>query len=160
MIEYVGIQLDEFWYLSLTWTRSPSCTRSLSGTRSSVWTGIALKCNLGSPGLSRHPTSCRNISRGRILVGVGVLIALGVLKWLSNLVGVKLYFCSLNYPRCADQVYRCLIHIWFIVGLGFVFRQISIRRTQCLLEGQIGILVLLGLILAPDIYRSGFAHPG
>ena len=48
-----------FWYFSPTWTRSPS------GTRSSVRTGIALRYNPGSLGLSWHPTSCRNISQGR-----------------------------------------------------------------------------------------------
>ena len=50
---------DNFWYLSPTWTKSPS------GTRSPVGTEIALRCNLGSPGLSRHPKSCENFSRGR-----------------------------------------------------------------------------------------------
>ena len=42
-----------FWYLSPIWTRSP------------VGTGIALRCDLGSPSLSRHTTLCRNVSRGR-----------------------------------------------------------------------------------------------
>ena len=42
-----------FWYLSPTWTRSP------------IGTGIALRCDLGSPGLSRHHILCRNVSRGR-----------------------------------------------------------------------------------------------
>ena len=42
-----------FWYLSPTWTRSP------------IGVGITLRCNLGSPGFSRHPTLCRNINRGR-----------------------------------------------------------------------------------------------
>ena len=40
-------------YLSPTWTRSH------------IGTGIALRCDSGSPDLSRHPKSCRNISRGR-----------------------------------------------------------------------------------------------
>ena len=30
---------------------------SPSGTRSPIGTGIALRCDLGSPALSRHPTS-------------------------------------------------------------------------------------------------------
>ena len=48
-----------FWYLSPTWIRSPSDIRSPVGT------GIALRCDPSSPGLSRHPTLCSNISRGR-----------------------------------------------------------------------------------------------
>ena len=50
MLESSGMN---FWYLSPTWIRSL------------VGTGIALRCNLGSPGLSRHPTSCGNIIQDR-----------------------------------------------------------------------------------------------
>ena len=62
------------WHLGPTWTRSP------------IGIEIALRCDPSSPILSRHPTSCRNISRGRnpnrvgFLVQLGVLLALGVLK--------------------------------------------------------------------------------
>ena len=41
------------WYLSLTWTRSL------------IRSGIALRCDLDSPSLNRHPTSSRNISLSR-----------------------------------------------------------------------------------------------
>ena len=54
-----------FSYLSPTWTRSPSCSRSHTGTRSPSWTGIALKCDPSSPSHSRCLTLCRNISLGR-----------------------------------------------------------------------------------------------
>ena len=42
-----------FWYLDPTWTRSP------------IRTGIALRCDPGSPSLSRHPTLCKNIIRDK-----------------------------------------------------------------------------------------------
>ena len=42
-----------FWYLSPTWIRSPIGTR------------ITLRCDPGSPSLSRHHTLCRNINLSR-----------------------------------------------------------------------------------------------
>ena len=54
-----------FSYLSPTWTRSPSCSRSPTGTSSPEWTGIALRCDLSSPGHSRCLTLRKNISLGR-----------------------------------------------------------------------------------------------
>ena len=65
MLESSGIN---FWYLSPTWTRSP------------VWIGIALRCNPGSPSLSRHLTFLGTLVEVGILVRVGVLVQLGVLK--------------------------------------------------------------------------------
>ena len=38
---------------------------SPSSTRSPIETRIALKCNMGSLGLSRIPTLCKKVSRGR-----------------------------------------------------------------------------------------------
>ena len=52
-----------FSYLSPTWTRSPSCSRSPTGTRSSEWIGIALRCDLSSPGHNRCLTLSWNISQ-------------------------------------------------------------------------------------------------
>ena len=62
MLESSGVI---FSYLSPTWTKSPSYSRSPSGTRSPSWTGIALRCDPGSPGLSRCHTLCRNFGLGR-----------------------------------------------------------------------------------------------
>ena len=56
MLEYI---FGNFGYLSPNWARS------LSGTSCPVGTEIAIRYNLGCFGLSRHPTSCRNISQGR-----------------------------------------------------------------------------------------------
>ena len=63
-----------FCYLSPTLTRSPSGTKSPDGT------GITLRCNPGSPSLSRHPTCVGTLVEIGILVRVGVLVQLGVLK--------------------------------------------------------------------------------
>ena len=63
-----------FSYLSPTWTRSPSCSRS------PTWIGITPRCDLSSPGHSRHPTHVGVLVEVGILVGLGVLLALGVLK--------------------------------------------------------------------------------
>ena len=63
----------KFWYLNPTWTRSPS------GNRNPIRNEIALRCDLDTRGLSRQPTSCRNISlssnpsRSRSPTGTGVL---------------------------------------------------------------------------------------
>ena len=63
-----------FWYLGPTWTRSPSGTRSPDGT------GIALRCNPGSPALVNILHHVGTLLEVGILVGVGVLVGLGVLK--------------------------------------------------------------------------------
>ena len=54
-----------FSYFSRTWTRSSSCSRSPTSTRSPVKDRIVPRCNLSSPSHSRCPTSCRSVSQGR-----------------------------------------------------------------------------------------------
>ena len=63
-----------FSYLSPTWTRSSSCSRS------PTWIGIAPRCDISSPNHSRDVLHVGVLVEVEILVGVGVLRALGVLK--------------------------------------------------------------------------------
>ena len=81
MLESSGVILS---YLSPTWTRSPSCSRSSTGIRSPEWTGIALRCDPSSlvHSVLHYVETLINVG---ILAGVGVLVQLGVLRAIGVL---------------------------------------------------------------------------